>query len=388
MSSTCSTLGKPVVNEIAATEQALPVPVDLADSRRSTLRLGPWHGWLLSSAVAGAAYATQYLPFPPFRVVMENGVVRYPVGAAVIAIVMGVVLRNLLPLPRTVGAGSRSIVRWAIPGAIVLIGAGLNLGVIASIGLPSLIVVIGSIAIALGAGYVACRALGLSSKLAVLLSAGTAICGNSAILAIAPVIKAREKDMLVSIGTVNLLGLAFMLLLPSIGGLMGMSPEAFGVWAGASIHSVPQAVAAGFAYPGEGAAGEVATLAKLVRVAMLAPLVLIIVMIFANGNGGVRSVRFSRLVPWFIWGFLALAVVNTVVHGTTLVPELISQTLTFALGRLNWIGGVLLTLSMAAIGLDVDLRQLSRAGGRAILAGLIAVITLAAGSFSLIAILL
>lgn len=383
---------QPVIEPRAHIERASLWPSGAAPLQIAapTFDWRPWHGWAFSAVLAAAAYAVQFLPFPPFRIVLEGGVVRHPVGPAIIAIVLGVAMCNLLRLPDAVRAGSRILVKRSIPWAIVCIGAGLNLAVVATIGLSSLLIVVGSIAIAITVALLCGRALRLRGRTALLLSAGTAICGNSAILAVAPVAKAKEKEILVSIGVVNLLGLLFMLLLPVLGAMLAMSPEAFGVWAGASVHAVPQAIAAGFAYPGAGGAGEVATLVKLVRVAMLVPLVIGIALIAANGNGngGLRSVKLRTLVPWFIWGFLAMAYINTLVTGSEYLPETFAGAARSAMDGFNWIGGILLTVCLAAIGLDVDLRKLARVGKRALLTGIVASVAMASGALVLITILL
>lgn len=360
--------------------------VDLPMQEHSpSARWGVWTGWILAIVVAGAAYGVEYLPFPPFRVIEPTGAVRAPLSAAIIAILLGAIIRNLARLPSSVSFGCRAIVQYVIPFAIVLVGAGLNLAVVRSIGAASMAIIIVCILLALGAAYAAGRVLGLPRKTSVLLGAGTAICGSSAIVAVAPLIKADGKDLVLSISTVYLMGLIFMLTMPAIGAALGMSPEAFGVWVGTSIHAVPQAVTAGFAIAD---AGEVATLVKLVRVAMLAPLALLIALLAANGRGGIKSIRITRLVPWFIWGFVGMAIVSTIVRMPGILSEEAMAEATTMLAWINRAGTVLLTLSMAAIGLEVDLREMARVGSRALLACAFASIILAVGSYVMIALVL
>ncbi len=368
-------------------QRPVVIEADAERPRKPPIQAQPWHGWAIACAIAGAAYASQHLPVAPFRIVLESGAVRHPVGPALVAIVLGVLIRNTLRMPDAIISGSRAMSKRSIPWAIALIGAGLNLAVVASIGVASLSIVFGAIALAVIAALAAGRAARLRSRSSLLLASGTAICGNSAILAIAPIIKAREKEILVSIGVVNLIGLAFMVLLPAVGALVGMSGEQLGVWAGASIHSVPQAIAAGFAYPQPGA-GEVATLVKLVRVAMLVPFVIVVTLLMANGNGGLHNVKVRKLMPWFIWGFLALAAANTFVQASGALPPEVATTLSSGMSWLNLTGGILLTISLGAIGLDVNLRTLTRVGKRALLVGVIASVAMAAGCYALIMLLM
>src|SRR5258707_1013293 len=177
-------------------------------------------------------------------------------------------------------------------------------------------------ALATASAYYCGRLFGLWPKTALLIGAGTAICGNSAIVAVAPLIDASDEDVTLSVGTVNVMGLLLMFILPLAGGALKMPDDAFGVWAGATIHAVPQVVAAAFAYSQK--AGTLATLVKLVRVTMLAPFMIALILIYARQrrNSGEKqaavTVHYSRLVPPFVWGFLAVSPLNT----ASLIPTL------------------------------------------------------------------
>lgn len=178
-----------------------------------------WPGYYLSALTAAIAYAIHYLPFAPFQVASESGV-RRPVSAAIVAILGGVLIRNLLPVPGSIVEGCKVLVRKAIPLTIVLTGAGLNLALLATIGAKAMMVTIICIAVALVASYYLGRLLGLWSKTSLLIGAGTAICGNSAIVAVAPLIDAADEDVTLSVGTINIMGLLFMFILPFAGGLL------------------------------------------------------------------------------------------------------------------------------------------------------------------------
>ena len=142
--------------------------------------------------------------------------------------------------------------------------------------------------------------LKLWKRTALLIGAGTAICGNSAIVAVAPLIDATDEDLMLSMSTINLLGLPLMFLFPLAGAMLGLGDQAYGVWAGTSIHAVPQVVAAAFAFsPG---AGSIATLVKLVRVALLAPFtfVLAIAIRTAQADGRGPGALFTAGPPIFL----------------------------------------------------------------------------------------
>ena len=352
-------------------------------------------GLTTTSAIALAAYAIHHLPFAPFEVKTVQGL-RHPLSAAIIAIFLGMLLRNLAPLPAELALGCRRIVRLLVPTTIVLAGAGLDLALLAAIGGKALAVTGICMAVAGLSAYYYGRLLGLWKRSALLIGAGTAICGTSAIMAVGPLIDARDEDVALSVSTVNLLGLCLMFSLPLLGGALGLSSQAFGIWAGSTIHAVPQAVAAGFAHGEE--AGAVATLVKLVRVAMLAPVLLMVVWLYARGserrgkrvNGGAPG-----RAPNFLWGFLILAVMGT----AGLLPALqfnfpawlpaSAVTYTLPLKQaLAEVGNLLLTLAMGAMGMEVGIHQIVSGGRRAILTGIASSVTLCAVSLVLINLLI
>lgn len=354
-------------------------------------------GYAFAGVLTASAYGLEVLPFAPFTVA-SGTTVRHPVSAAIIAIVLGLVLRNTLPLPSAIKAGCKNVVKKAIPVAIVMLGAELSLSSIAQIGGYAVLVTMLCLLLALAAGYYAARLFGLSKKTALLLGVGTGICGNSAIVAVAPLIDAVDDDLVLSIGAVNLFGLLAMLAWPLVGAALEVRDDAFGVWSGVSIHAVPQVVAAGFAY--SVAAGKLATLVKLFRVALLAPLVFVLSVVHARRRAAESkpenlTVHYTKLVPWFVWGFVLLALMNTVGLIPTLSFELApflpggSQQVSVDVGgACTKAGKVLLTFAMAAIGLEVNLRQLAGVGGKALLAGLTSTAVLGAGSLLLIQVML
>jgi len=351
-----------------------------------------WPGVVASVIVAVAAYVISGAAGDGLTI----GSVPIPVSAAIVAILLGLLARNLLGLPRSLSFGCKRIVKKVIPVAIVLTGAKLDLAAMRDVGLPVLSIVILTMMVAILATYKIGRWIGLGRKVSLLLGVGTGVCGNSAIVAAAPLIDADDEDLVLSIGTVNLFGLLAMLACVLIGA--NLSARVFGVWAGTTIHAVPQVVAAGMSHSME--AGTLATLVKLVRVALLAPLVFVLALMYArthsaDKNGRHVVVHYARFVPWFVWGFVIVAGVGTM----GLIPEL-----QFDAERIpGWMGGydsiamadvlgagakILLTLAMAAIGLEVNLRLLVRVSGKAVLCGLLSTTLLAIVGMALIRLLM
>jgi uncharacterized integral membrane protein (TIGR00698 family) len=372
-------------------------------------RLIAWPGWVLAALITLVAYGAERLPLPPFRIETEIGP-RHPLSAAIIAILLGVVIANVIPLADSIRAGARQIVRHVLPITIVLIGAGLNLAVVTAIGGPAVVLILICILVALVSAWLFSRTIGVSGRFPLLIGAGTAICGSNAIVALAPVIKARENEVGASVAIINIYGLATMLTLPIIAAALGLDAATFGLWAGTSVQAVPQVIAAGFAHSPE--AAELATLVKLARVTMIVPLVLIAAVVMArmnrpqlhaderrlerelNSDAELQAIRVHprssavlKLVPWFIWGFVALAILATLFHSEAL-PDAVREPGLMTLNILKAAGAILLTLSMAAIGLEVNLRELAGVGGKAVLLGLLCSITLAAASLGIVRLLL
>lgn len=342
--------------------------------------------WPLVKGVMGAAvvmllaWVVHRLPFPPFT--YPGSALEHPIGVSVLAILLGMVVANVAP-KLDLRAGCRWITTWCIPAAVVFLGARMDVVLLASVGWELLLIIIGLMAFTVALSYVVGRMFGMNSRTSCLLGVGTAVCGSSAILAVAPVANADDEEVVVTVGVVNLIGLVAMFACVSLLWFTPVDADLFGAWAGSTIHAVPQVVAAGESH-GAGAAA-MATMVKLARVTMLAPVVLIAAMMVArcargsegkSGSGSQRggSSQLGKLwkyVPWFVWGFVALAALRALgwlpslefqpTHGDSMKVALSDLLPTAA----KW----LLALSMAAIGLQVQLRPMLKAGAKAFVAG-------------------
>lgn len=350
-------------------------------------------GYLTIAAVVAAAYALHYLPFAPFRVASEHGF-RRPVSASILAILLGVAARAAGFVPGAALEKSKQLVKRLMPALIVLTGAGLDLAQMWAIGPKALVVIVLCIVVSFTASVYFGRVFGAWRKTSILIGAGTAICGTSAIVAAAPVIDAEDEEITLAVGAVNVLGLLLMFCFPIAGSLMHLAEDVFGVWAGTSIHAVPQVVAAGFAFSEK--AGLLATLVKLVRVTLLAPFLVALVFLYGRRAGTTGyEWRLSRMVPPFLWGFLALAALSTV----QLIPVLEFRLADWAPAAVRSFrlplsealveaGGILLTIVMAAMGLEVNLKTMANVGRPALLTGLAAAAVLAIVSLVLVRVVL
>jgi len=299
-----------------------------------------------------------------------SGAAMPALNEILIAVLLGIVVANVLPLRARYSPGIRFAVQRVLRIGIVLLGARLSLDAILAIGGSALGLVVVAMAIAFGVALAVGRALRLPRRLALLIGVGTAVCGNSAIVATAPVVKAEEREVSFAVATITLFGTLAVFVFPLIGRALGLSDEVFGVWAGVGVNDTSQVVAAGAAYSSP--ARDVATVVKLVRNALMAPLIVLIAWWWqrsaeaAQGNVS-RSIRSA--VPLFVLGFLALALLRTV---GVIQPGVA--------GVLDEMAKALILVALAGVGLNTKIAQLRAIGPTPFVAGLATMSVLAAAS--------
>ncbi|MFI3253894.1 MAG: YeiH family protein [Eubacteriales bacterium] len=286
------------------------------------------------------------------------------IGASVIALFCGMVINTFFDL-KLFQSGIKFTSKKVLKFAIILLGASLSIQTILSVGSYSLGVMFFTLLTCFGGGYFIGKALKLDWKLSNLISAGTGICGGSAIAAIAPVIDAKDSDVAYAMSATFLFDMLMILAFPFMGQALGLTDMAYGLWAGTAVNDTSSVVAAGYAY--SEAAGEFATMVKLTRTLSIIPTVLIFSYINVkvkakegNGESVKAKVNFSALFPWFIVGFLALSIFNSF----QLIPVEIS---TLAKDCSKF----LMVAALAAIGLNTNPKEMKNAGIAPMLHGFI-----------------
>jgi uncharacterized integral membrane protein (TIGR00698 family) len=258
---------------------------------------------------------------------------------------------------------------------IILLGARLSLGEIARIGLPATGLIVITMAVSFGVVLLVARAVQVEGRLAVLIAVGSAVCGNTAIVATAPVIGARAREVAYAVATITLFGTLAVFFYPAIGRALGLSQTTFGLWTGVAVHDTSQVIATGAAY-GPGAL-DVATVVKLIRNALMAPLLLLIATVWAArsqeaaGPSG-RSLR--RALPWFVLGFLALAALRTL---GAVSPD--------QAATLDLVARTLILVALAAVGMSIRVGELRETSWRPLAVGF--AVALVVGLGSLVAIM-
>jgi uncharacterized integral membrane protein (TIGR00698 family) len=282
------------------------------------------------------------------------------VSEVTIAILIGLVVGRL-PAIRSArfAPGLKLAAERLLRLGIVLLGAKLSVQQIAGIGLPAALIIAITMAAALAIVLLLSRAAAVDGRLAVLLAVGAAVCGNSAVVATSPVIGARPRDTAYAVATVTLFGTIAVFAYPLIGHAAGFGDAVFGLWSGVAINDTSQVVAASSAY--SPAAFEVATVVKLIRNALMAPLLLGIAWAWQRRTGEAGDTRagLRRAVPLFVLGFLALSAMRSV---GAIDPGLATT--------LQTVARSLILVALAAVGLSVRLEELRSVGPKPLLVGL------------------
>lgn len=318
-------------------------------------------GLLLTALITAAAFGLRELPdvgtFSPL----------------ILAIVIGMVFHNAIGTPSRAKAGVTFALRKILRFAIILLGLQLTAAQIAEVGATGIAV----IALTLIATFLFTTwlggLLGVGKGLTQLIAAGTSICGASAVIATNTVTNAHDEDVAYAVACVTVFGSVAMFVYPLLPALLHLDARAYGLWSGASIHEIAQVVAA--AYQDGQQAGEFGTIAKLSRVAMLAPMVIALGLMASRNSrkAGVAHTSGRAPMPWFVLGFVALVGINSIV---TIPPEARSVIVT--------VTTILLSMALAAMGLETDIGKLRAKGLRPLMLGAAAFLFIATFSLMLV----
>jgi len=276
-------------------------------------------------------------------------------GASIIALFMGTIINSFFH-PAWIKPALKFTSKKILKLAIILLGASLSVNVIVSVGKMTFFVMLFTFAMCFGGGYFVRKLFGLNWKLSNLISAGTGICGGSAVAAIAPVIDADDKDIAFAMSSTFLFDMVMVAVYPIMGRLLGMSDIAYGIWAGTSVNDTASVVASGYAF--SEAAGDFATMVKLTRTIAIIPTVLVFAFIGTRAkrkemqsSGDGKKVNILKVIPWFIAGFLALAALNSI----GVIPADVS-------GVMKAASKFLMVTALAAIGLSTSITDFKKAG--------------------------
>lgn len=291
------------------------------------------------------------------------------VGGPVLGILLGMLLAAFWKRPAALQAGISYTSRTVLQVAIVLLGFEMNLYNVLHVGAMTALLMVFTLSAAFLTAWIMGKVLKVGTNSTTLVGVGTAICGGSAIAATAPVIGASDEEVAGSISTIFLFNVIAAFLFPALGHLLGLSNDGFGLWAGTAINDTSSVVAAGYAY--SDAAGNLAVIVKLTRTLMILPVTLVLGFVTARRSSRAGAGKFSltKIMPWFVLGFLAASVLRTFLPLGQAIPTALVQ-----------VGKYMIVMAMACIGLNTDLPKLLRNGMRPLLLGLTCWVVLAAVS--------
>lgn len=300
-------------------------------------------------------------------------VIGGPVFAILIGMALGLVLRGRPDVMGATAPGIKYTSKKILQYAVILLGFGLNLGEIAKVGASSLPIIVSTITTSLVISFILCKAMRIPSKISTLVGVGSSICGGSAIAATAPVIDADDEEIAQAISVIFLFNIIAALVFPSLGGMLGMSNEGFGLFAGTAVNDTSSVTAAASAWdgmhPGSNAL-DYATIVKLTRTLAIIPITLVLAFwqvrqakrAAAAGKGdGNAAGEFDikKIFPFFILFFVLASVITTVFALPVAVTAPIKTLSKF-----------FIVMAMAAIGFNTDIVKLVKTGGKPILMGL------------------
>ena len=293
------------------------------------------------------------------------------VGAPVFALTLGAAVAALAGERPALRPGVAFAARTVLQGAIVVLGLSLSLTRVASVGVRSLPVMLGSLAAALAVAAVAGRLLRIPSVLRTLVGVGTGICGASAIAAVAGVVGAVDGEIAYAVSTIFAFNVVAVILFPVLGHVLGLGPHAYGLWAGTAVNDTSSVVAAAYAYGP--AAGAYAVIVKLTRTTTIVPVVLVLAALRLRRTGEAAERGVRRAIPWFLLWFVAAAAVNT--------SGVVGAALAHDASRL---GAALITVALAGVGLSTRFSSLRSTGIRPLLLGALVWASVAVSSLALI----
>lgn len=273
-----------------------------------------------------------------------------------VALFAGIVLALFVGNPY--GALSKKVSKYLLQAAVVGLGFGMNLHESLAAGKDGIIFTIVSVTGVMVIGYSIGRMMGILPKLSYLISAGTAICGGSAIAAVSPVVKADDNETSISLAVIFTLNAIALFIFPPIGEMLGLTQNQFGLWAAIAIHDTSSVVGAASIYGEE--ALRVATTVKLTRALWIIPLSIVSIFIFARQNRNQEGEKTKINIPWFIFLFILAMVINTYIS----LPEGLLEVIKVASHKA-------LSVTLFLIGCGLSVASIKKVGFKPVLLGVI-----------------
>jgi uncharacterized integral membrane protein (TIGR00698 family) len=385
--------------------EGVPEWVDPSETAGEQAAWSPWQRWcnhvfeLAGMTLPGVALALLLASIGAVAAdwfgVSLLGFQKTPLSPILVAILLGLLIRNAIGLPAVYEAGLQLCLKRILRIGVALLGIRLSLGAAGTIGLVAVPIVIACIGTALLLVTWITRAMGLPGRLGTLIAVGTAICGNTAVVATAPIIKADDDEVSYAVGCVTVFGLLALVTYPFASNwLFSGDPRLSGLFLGTAIHDTAQVAGAGMVYLqqfGTGLALDTATVTKLVRNLFMLAVIPIMGIVYHRSSSERRSVarpNLSQMVPLFVFGFVAMTIVRTVGDlgdrpFGLLSPDAWERIIRAASQVASWC----LIVAMASVGLGTSFARLKNLGVKPLGVGLLAALLVGGVSVALVQVL-
>lgn len=305
------------------------------------------------------------------------------VGGPVFGILLGMVVTLFIKDKTFIQAGMSYTSKKILQYAVILLGFGMNISAVLEKGALSLPIILVTIGTALITGFIVSKILKIKKNVGILVSVGSSICGGSAIAAAAPVINAQDDEIAQSISVIFLFNILAALLFPTLGDVLKLSNEGFGIFAGTAVNDTSSVTAAASAWDGIHNSNtlEDATIVKLTRTLAIIPITLVLALLQilqeknrknTGDNEVTGSYSLIKIFPWFVIWFLAASLITTFFN---LPVSLINA--------LKWLSKFFIIMAMTAIGLNTNIIKLVKTGGKPIVLGFICWILITASSLAM-----
>ena len=272
-------------------------------------------------------------------------------GVMILSTIIGMAIQNIIGTPTWAKPGVALALKPLLRAGIVLLGFKMVMSEIAEVGLGGFLIIAATLVSTYFVTKWFGRILNANVRTAELIAVGTSICGASAIIAVNSVIRGKDEEVAYSVACITIFGTVSMFLFPLVGTVLGMNDPAFGLWSGSAIHEVAQVIGSGFQFSED--AGQVATVSKLSRVVLLAPMVVAISFAARRNPANVDALAVPTKfpVPWFVVGFLVVVILNSVYS----VPDSVRS-------GLGQVSAFFLAMALGAMGLETDFKKLRALG--------------------------
>ena len=300
------------------------------------------------------------------------------IGGPVFAILIGMILTLIIKDKTKMQSGITFTSKKILQYAVILLGFGLNLSTILKTGKQSLPIIVSTIATSLIVSFLLHKAMKVPSKISTLVGVGSSICGGSAIAATAPVIDADDEEIAQSISVIFLFNVIAALIFPTLGGILGLSNESFGLFAGTAVNDTSSVTAAASAWDGIHHSNtlDTATIVKLTRTLAIIPITLVLAFWRirkekknATNSGAGKKIDFKKIFPMFIVYFVFASVITTVVTSVFADNSQVLNVANNIFGFLKDLSKFFIVMAMAAIGMNTNIVKLVKTGGKPIFMG-------------------